>query len=133
VKNLNCLAASLLIEWSLVRNPRAAGIFQPKCLRLFGNAFDIVTIFFIRKMPADRFNPTLSQLRFEFFRWHVVSARQLGVLDSKILHLIQSSRNILFELLAQTIELQAHRSLETLANASVRGVRVCSAKQRDRQ
>src|SRR5690349_22902247 len=50
VENFNSFAAGLLVKLSLVRDPGATGILQPKSLSIFGDALNIIAIFLERKM-----------------------------------------------------------------------------------
>src|SRR4030095_10274402 len=48
------VARRLFVKWFLMRNPRAAGVFETERLRLARDFFDVVAEAFKREMAADR-------------------------------------------------------------------------------
>src|SRR5262245_5937139 len=46
-------ARRLFVKWFLMRNPRAAGVFETERLRFARNFFDVVTKAFEQEMAAD--------------------------------------------------------------------------------
>ena len=117
IKHRNGFAAGFFIEITLVGNPGAAGVFQAQRLGFSSDALDIITVFFIREMGANRHETALVQLCLEFFRRHSVGAGEFDIFDTPGFHFVERAGHIFFELLAQAVELEADRAFEAWSGA----------------
>ena len=109
VENGDGFAAGFFIERFVVvvRNPRAADVFESENLRVMRHAFDIVAQTVIRKMSADGIEAARVELRLELLRREAVSAGEFHVLDAPSFHFVQRARHVFGELIAQAVKLQA--------------------------
>src|SRR3989442_121410 len=120
IEHRDRVAAVLLIELAfLVRNPRNHNVFRPEQLRIGNRAVEIVAQRFVINEAADR----LQSLRFEHIAKTpgavAVVAPSLDFGKAEVPHMVQRERDVFLEMMAQTVELQAERTFETGARASL--------------
>src|SRR5207245_6887014 len=76
------------------------------------DAFDIITIFFVRKMGADGHDASFVQLRLELFGRQAVGAGEFHVLYTPPFDLVEGAGHVLFELIAEAVELETDGAFE---------------------